>query len=172
MPLCAQCKKPITIGDPFCKNCCRKLSKKPVIPKEVSEDKRVQGLGGWLVLLQIGFYWSIFALLDIFFNNLLKEPFSLYLSVYVIGFAILLSISMILFYGKRKAFPLFFIISLWLNLVYMITNGFSFPPFGNMQLFRLYLNIALIGSINSFVIAMIWTLYLTKSKRVKNTFVK
>ncbi|MCX6742067.1 MAG: DUF2569 family protein [Candidatus Pacearchaeota archaeon] len=176
MPFCAQCKRPITIGDPFCKNCGRKLGKRPVSPKDIPEattkEKRVQGLGGWLVLLQIGFYWSIFAILDALCNGFLNEPASSFALIYVIGYAILLPIAMVLFYGKRKLFPLFFIILLWVNFLYMITNGFSFPPLTDMQLFSLYLKLSLIGSVSSFSIAIIWTLYLTKSKRVKNTFVR
>jgi len=44
MPFCAQCKKPITLGDPFCKNCGRKLGQKPVSQKVTQKEDKVSGL--------------------------------------------------------------------------------------------------------------------------------
>jgi len=41
MPLCAQCKQPITIGDTFCKNCGRKLGKIPVSPIKEEEKTTI-----------------------------------------------------------------------------------------------------------------------------------
>jgi hypothetical protein len=161
MPLCAQCKKPITVGDPFCKNCGRKLSKEPVEPEP-------KGLwGGLLALIHLNFYLCIFAAFIAFRSSLsvsiLLGDASLFYTytfiVAIISLGLLIA-EMILFYKKSKHFPIIYIIASWAGFIMTLFSGDlqDYPGISGL----------IIGSI----ILIIVTAYLLKSKRVKHTFVR
>ena len=139
--------------------------------KRKKEDKKQpegpKGLGGWLILFQIGLIVSsiqiVFLLLSVIseFTSDIADILNL---IYVLIFGTLITISLIKFYKKKNNCPKFLIILLWV--------GFAFNLF--FAIYNGSLNEEIVYSFDliiSLIVNIIWTLYLKKSKRVKNTFV-
>jgi len=113
-------------------------------------NKKLKGIGGWLLLPTIGLFLNI--LISIFWFWIYSYDD---LMQYIIGFSMMFSIiTLYLEFNYKKSFKIFAIISLWIttfvSLLISITldEGFGSGALG----------------------AIIWTVYFIKSKRVKNTF--
>lgn len=118
------------------------------------EKKQLKGLGGWLILLQIGLLFNLlFSILEQFMRE--QSWFWLIFSFFTL-------IIIIFMWSVSKYFPKMAIIFVWGSLVSGViifiiagTSNFSTRP-------NLY----------NFVNTIVWTIYLIRSKRVKNTFVR
>jgi hypothetical protein len=161
----------------------------PAIPLQF--DPKLKGLGGWLILLGIGLIVGILAHIGVLIKsshaysiqnwraytdpantayNALTAPlllFELFTELTFLFFGILL---VVLFFQKRRVFPILLIIYLLFQFIAVtvdqglaqtirvkgvITNTHAapIPPVGK-----------------TLVPLIVWTLYLTRSKRVKLTF--
>ncbi len=112
------------------------------------KPKKIRGLGGWMIFPIFNLF--LYGLSCIFL--LLEFPITS-----VIG--LILSIfGLVLVFQKSKNFPKFFISYLWvvlgLTFIESLVDGDSTYIFGML------------------IFAGVWTRYMLKSKRVKNTFVK
>ena len=151
---------------------------------EVTESKsELKGLGGWLVLMGIGIVVSPLVALfglnssaklvgDPFaleslsqFNNLIV-PFFKFTVMYSLMLFVYSIVVAIMFFRKKKVFVKLNIIGYIIAVVYAIASVIAFigmpsSAFGDI-----------IQSLVSAVIGgVIWTMYLLKSVRVKNTFI-
>ena len=123
-------------------------------------EEKLKGLGGWMIFPIIGLYF--YGVIAIFsFIIFLSYPENLSDFSIVITSAIGIGLTyqaLSLMHKRSKKFPEFYI--WWIWLVYalgmiesIILNDYSYMSFGIIS-------------------AIIWTFYMKKSKRVKNTFVK
>jgi hypothetical protein len=119
-----------------------------------------KGLGGWLILVQVFFIIAVLYSLFVGLAALLVGTGGgiLYVDLTALFLIIGIVIAFFLFYNKKKKFILGFLIWIW----------FSWASF--FWLFER--DVLLVRSSIYFIIAMGLTIYLLKSKRVKNTFVK
>lgn len=151
----------------------RELQKK--VKEEKLKDEKFKGIDGWLSVYVIylivllleytipGIFISIFEYFGIGVNGgvnrfIFATPFVL-LSIYTM-------VSLYLIYTKRRIAIGFNIILSWLYLIHIIIsifNGGGEIPFG--EIYFLFFVFPLL------ILAIVWTLYFVKSKRVKNTFV-
>ncbi len=144
--------------------------------KQKINKKEPKGLGGWLVLFQIGLILSIIIIFKAILNfnsddfeirfNILSMLLNI-LTIMAMGYVL------ILFYTKSKRFQKTAIIVLWASvaiyLLSMILASFSQEIDASL---RVYLFVSIVSNtLFQTAKATIWTLYLKKSKRVKNTFV-
>ncbi len=113
-----------------------------------------KGIGGWMILFQIGFWWGLLLMIEniIYFSN---ENLILNLILSIIS-SILILISIILMYSHKKQFVLIAIITLWFIFLMLLLESLTH----------------LWDIIIQTIPPVLWTIYLIKSKRVKNTFVK
>ncbi len=120
-------------------------------------EKKIKGLGGWLIFLQITLWASlVISLITLIFYSL---SIALYIST--ILSLILLIIDFIFLYKKKEAFILFSVILLWISLFSnIIITFFSFQEIISFVILTIY-----------FFEDICWTIYLLKSRRVKNTFI-
>jgi hypothetical protein len=159
--------------------------------KEIDKDTELQfdedgelivkGIGGWLLLLGFGLgvaplaflFRSIDSSIRIFCKTSLVEIYSSnrILAVAIIfGLAMQLclfvfsSYNLYLFVKKKKKFPEFMILFFICNLCFLIIDSVFMLLLGQE---------GKLGSrvINPMIVWTIWSLYLLKSKRVKNTFI-
>lgn len=124
-------------------------------------EKKLQGLGGWLIFPIIGFIIAIpvyFLYIFLRISELIQSFFVLTLILYIILICLFI-VTLVFAFTKSKKAPLFFIITFWTQ--YFVLNILAW---------------ILIGFSSSVIIGLsapiIWTLYFIKSKRVKNTFTK
>ncbi len=143
--------------------------------KQKISKKEPKGLGGWLVLFQIGIILSAILLARAIFNlldslDITFNIFSLLLNIILLIFDIYV---IILMYKKSRKFPKTTIITLWVSVA--IYSFSLIPAYLSKEVdisLRQYVVISMIA--NTFfqaAKAIIWTIYLKKSRRVKNTFV-
>ncbi len=151
-----------------------------------------KGLGGWLVLVQIGLYVtlirSFLMVYDFFLNshgsegwNALTSPGSadyhtlwkptLVFEVSANIILLLLTVYLlILLYNKRAVFPrwliLYYIIGLGMQIILIILVS-NIPQSAELTAGSSLLSNIARGLVNS----LIWTAYILRSKRVQNTFV-
>ncbi len=137
------------------------------VMEEKDEYNELKGLGGWLVLVQIGFILSILLLIPYFLiiiPSLVGGGVLLLLQFILYVFIGLLSIyCLILMYQKKKRFPKWAIFTLWF--------GFGFGVFVVITSFE-SIGKTIWEISKNLVPAIIWTAYYLKSRRVENTFVK
>lgn len=131
-----------------------------------SKNNELKGLGGWLVLVQIGFILSIVLLIPYFLiiiPLLIGGGILPLLQFILYVFIGLLSIyCLILMYQKKKKFPIWAIFTLWFGFgVSVFALITSFESIGNT-----------IWEISRIIPVILWTAYYKKSKRVQYTFVK
>ena len=131
--------------------------------KKKSKQEGPKGIGGWLILPTIGLFigGTIWALCFLIYGFLLcvgggfEEAVIFLVSVLM---TILIIYSIVLEFKKRKTFPKWAIITLWVSVV--ATFIFSLLDGDYSNLF------------GATLAAIIWTWYFRASIRVKNTFVK
>lgn len=153
---------------------------------EKINKKEPKGLGGWLILLQIGLIGSCIKLVREIFSFISSSSLSgneTYDSIVLIGDSIILMLAaytLILFYTKNKKFKMTAIFLLWFGVVLSLSGIiFLYIYYDNLALYleeikdafsilfvSLFIDLAL-----QITAATIWTLYLKKSRRVKNTFI-
>ena len=130
----------------------------------VDKNKKIEGIGGWLILPTIGLFLGAGIWLFNFFIwglLLFSEESGLYELIIFLTSAIIAFLaiySLVLEFKKKKEFPKWAIATLWAGVVAIILLS---------VLDRDYSDVfgAIIGSV-------IWTWYFNVSVRVKNTFVK
>lgn len=155
-----------------------------------------QGLGGWLVLLQINMYYSLLLFSDYFFRGLLPiyssetwhsltSPDGAYYNPHVkrlfmletLSTAVMLGllvVALVLLYRKKSAFP-------WIMICYFVLTVLF--DLGTSMVFDRFLTYEDLGGaerdqytktglfIQRLTFCVAWVAYLLRSKRVKNTFV-
>ncbi len=118
--------------------------------------EKINGLGGWLIILQIGFILNILisAFILIFSSELI-------VIISCISIILLKFFSLYLMYEKKKIFPKVAIFTMWCSFILSIVYSFT-------------ISATLLTGKNIFlglIFPVVWTLYLVESERVKNTFV-
>jgi len=168
-------------------------SSEKVVSKGLESRNKLQGIGGWLLVYLIFLCISILSKLSSLsqIGNYISYP-----GFYIGGVVLLIFSILTLIYimNKSKRTPTLVISFLWANVIIIfvealyITNNLDLyldvvlkdalvkatqnqpllmETFKSTFVFTLFLTTVLLA-----VWALIWTLYFTKSKRVKNTFVK
>ena len=143
-----------------------------MIRMDKKEDNKLQGIGGWLLVLVICMGFSIIyfpiSLVSTYINPMIQLNI-----VYTITSIIswLLSVSMfILIFTKKSWIPTYIISVIWFQFLIGLTSlsnvKFNFSS-------QLESTAGLVWMIFSFLAwAIIWNLYFVKSQRIKNTFIK
>lgn len=152
----------------------------------------VSGLGGWLVLVQIGLYISIITLLvQLFVYHLplytteawglltskeseiyhpLTGPLLIFEALFSVALLIFCVCILIMFYRKKSVLPRLMIIMYSVNFIFILLEL--------ILLFQIpFLRETEDGSsirdlIRSILVCAIWIPYFIKSERVHNTFIK
>lgn len=142
--------------------------------KEIKMIEKKEGLSGWLILVQIFLLLMLFFSLIFGFGLLLAGAFVgaswgdiPFLNKLIFAFLFFGNIiSMFLFYTKRRWFKGWFLIWIWIPWVLVfLVYGLSWPGFPEGLSYLLMTIIYL-------MISVLLTIYIKKSERVKNTFVK
>ena len=158
-----------------CKHCGKEVQKinlkdhEDECYKNPNFNPNLKGLGGMLVLVQIGLIGSILFSLILSFDGLIIEEFaySKLFGVLCILLFFYLGYTLFLMYKKDRRFPTFAIWSLWLSFVLNILDIFFFLFYRGGSLSSLSIWKQLTGGL---MMAIICTLYFKNSARVKNTF--
>lgn len=157
----------------------------------MAEQKQLEGLGGWLILVGLGIVLSpliiigtVFPMYSKVFSNglwgILTTPGStayhpmLALLIIVeivvnIGLVITWIITAIYFFSKKKGFPKLFIALILFNLAFVLVDAVAAKtvlpgePLFNEETTQQFGRII--------ITALIWIPYMLRSKRVKKTFI-
>lgn len=154
--------------------------------------KRLEGLGGWLILVQVSIYLSLISVAIMLFNNVIPafkpefwnvltdpsspaydplwKPMLIFEAVGNSVLLLFLIVMLPLLYGKKRAFPktmiTLMIVSLLLAAVdYAMANQIKF--IAEMEGVNTPTEI-----VRSIIYCCIWIPYFLRSERVRNTFVK
>ena len=191
MRQCKNCDVENTNEAKFCAGCGKELVTEPQ-EDIASEQKNLQGLGGWLILVGFGIIASPFIMIaqlipiysDIFESgawDLLTTPGS---ELYTPGFSIFLATESLvnalmliawlyiafLFFTKKSNFPKWYIGILIFTPAFLFIDALmSGSIFPNEEMF----DQGTVKEIGRGIFGgIIWTWYMLVSKRVKATFVK
>ncbi|CAM3506152.1 MULTISPECIES: DUF2569 domain-containing protein [Paenibacillus] len=159
--------------------------------KSYSLKPPVEGLGGWLVLVQISIYFSLITITALLITNVLPiyepevwevltdpsspyydamlAPLILFETVMNVLFVIGLIVALVMMYSKKRAFPKWMIGYIIASLLFGIAD------------FAVASQIELLAEtddgqsatqiVRSMIYACIWIPYFIRSERVRNTFV-
>lgn len=164
----------------------------------VQKDQKLKGLGGWLVLVILGLFASalyqihgIYTDINLFTNGTITFLSDSSSQVYIPGFSgalkfeliaqILFLVSAIyliyLFFRKSSKFSKYYVLylvafAIYAILAYIITSSLSISYEGIRETVEAALSeqASQVGRV--IISALIWGLYMKKSKRVKMTFVE
>jgi hypothetical protein len=175
---CTKCGKQTDKGDKFCPVCGEKLTKgqvddntkiKNVEEKgEKVEVQKLEGVGGWLALFGFGIFAApIFILFSIFDGPQLYGSLDVFFNIVIISGYVWLDYLMI---KKRKIFKKWFL-GFYIFLIILnglIALGANIDSYRYSKAEWLEINSA---PFITLLYAVVWSLYLWNSKRVKNTFV-
>jgi len=169
--------------------------------KEIDEKKplhkNLESLDGWLILVIIGLFLTIFWQLSgiyesiVMFNNgtieFLSNPLSdFYISGYAnllkfefiatILFLVLATYLVFLFFKKSTKFPKYYI-SFWIASIILVVIDYIILssliiPIEMKQIINESLAAAETEMGRTIIVSIIWSLYIIKSKKVKAIFVK
>ncbi|ANY74673.1 hypothetical protein BBD41_20045 [Paenibacillus ihbetae] len=151
----------------------------------------VEGLGGWLILVQISIYFSLIAITALLITNVLPiyepeiwdvltdpsspyydamlVPLILFETVMNIIFVIGLLIALVMMYNKKRAFPKLMIGYIIASLLFGIVD---FAVASQIELLaETDDGQSLTQIVRSTIYACIWIPYFIRSERVRNTFV-
>jgi len=129
----------------------------------MENKKKLEGIGGWLLLpvigLIIGAVISIFvSILSLFLLN--NSEFRIYFIGFTIG-SFFSVYTLFLIFKKKKEAPKWAILTVWYVAILQVVFALIFPDSEWADLRSGFL-----------LSPIIWTLYFSYSKRVKNTFNK
>lgn len=151
----------------------------------------VSGLGGWLVLIQIGMYITIWQTIDSLSKGMqlinsenwkllitetsvryhaLWEPLVSFKLLYSFLYLLFIAIILILFYQKKAILPRLMIILFSVATVYSFIELILTYQIPSVQ--QSENNIMIREFIRSLAFCAIWIPYFLKSERVENTFVR
>ena len=162
------------------------------LSKENRNSEHVSGLGGWLILAQVGL-WSTFLniVINIFFNILpifrtgrweeltdaassfynrlwpIIIPYELAGSIVLLGALIF---AFVLFYRKKRKLPLMLIYFYLAFGLYTLINYFMIRGIPEIQ--DAGVTNPMTSLIRTLLTCAIWMSYFGKSVRVRNTFIK
>lgn len=151
----------------------------------------VEGLGGWLVLVQISIYFSLITITYLLFNHIFPvfEPeiwsmitdkgspaynrslvqLILFETVVNVVFVIALIFALFLLYRKKRAFPKLMIAYILFSL---LTSIVDYVAVSQIEILAQGDNGTFMREVTrSILYACIWIPYFIRSKRVRNTFV-
>jgi hypothetical protein len=144
--------------------------------------KDLTGIGGWLILVAIGQVIGPIALLGQVARYMSTPEYSVAWKTLPLAmggefalnsayflFAIWCSIN---FFRKRTTFPALFIWELWLGVALPIADILLVALASSLSADELVDASSMREVIRAFVMAVIWTCYTLKSRRVRNTFVE
>ena len=161
------------------------------MPPLLESERRLDGLGGWLILVGLGLclgpflrvglllkswegyfsihVWQAYALPQTDQYHPLFAPLlvaELLFNIALVGLNVL---ALAMFFAKRKTFPKIYILFLCLNAAFLITDDLISRqlPF----LADRHSATVPVGTRSAFV-AILWSAYMLKSRRVKFTFVR
>jgi hypothetical protein len=165
------------------------------ISENLSEEEttKLKGLNGWLSVVALGIFvalgyqlYGIYTDMDLFSSGAATN-LNNYIDGYsaALGFELILDIIfalgiiylIYLFFKKNKRFPRYYIIFLIASVIYLladygILSSFSISNFEVKQEIDKILSSQVTNLVRAFVSSIIWGLYMTKSKRVKATFIE
>lgn len=146
--------------------------KEMVTGKEVKEEQKTKkDIEGWLAFLVFGLYASLFVIL---YYTLVIEI--LFFKVLFLAYFSCLIYTIILMHKRRKDFKKFAIITLWLWAGIILIEVIYFIFTLTEEQFLEWWGLMFYGEVGQLVVAVVisllWTNYLLKSKRVKDTFTK
>lgn len=161
-------------------------------PLPAVEDFHLRGLGGWLILIAIGLCLAPFVRIitigqhwEGYFSNLVWQTvampqgakydplygplliFELLGNIFMVGFNLLL---LCLFFSKRKSFPSLFIAYMLGQAAFMILDDIGCSLISSLKSNAAVQDHAL--AFRALIYAIIWSLYMVKSRRVKATFIR
>ncbi len=195
---CKYCGKSILDNAKFCTACGKAVSA-PVaeVPKQVTSEKNLKGLGGWLVLVILGLFVSVlfqaygaYESVTMFTDGtveFLSDPSS---EVYIPGYGGLIKFEFIagiiflvagiyliyLFFKKSEKFPRYYVPFLVVSVIYAILDYALLSSVSVSGEVQQVINDTLSeqgSEIGRAVIgALIWGAYMKRSKRVKATFIE
>ena len=172
----------------YCKQCGfdlkNNLTENQILTKDVSPQK--VGLGGWLVLVGLSIIYNIVVLIiglnD--YMSALSIDYAILGFNYIIRFEFFASLAFIvcniyllyLYFKKNKKFPNYYIIFIILVFIQIIIDyswmaSLTAPTQELQKIIDDSLSSNSNEIIRSFIVSIIWIIYMMKSKRVKTTFI-
>lgn len=157
------------------------------------EEQRLRGLGGWLILIGFGLclgpvtrlvmlgrnwegYFSIAVWQSVAMpQGDLYHPLHGPLLIFeILSNTLLLGLNLLalgLFFSKRRAFPRVFILMVVLNVCFVLLDDFCCKQIPSLESATTVANRTMSEGVRAAIYAIIWGLYMLKSRRVKVTFV-
>jgi len=196
---CKNCGKKLDDEAKFCKSCGKPVVLKE---KDASSNKeeisKYKGLRGWLILVIIGLFatvlwqaYGVYESITLFTDgtvDVLSNPAS---GAYIPGFVRALKFEFIteilflifavyfifLFFKKSRKFPKYYVFLLVASVVYVVLDYIilSSLTVSSSEMKQVIDEVLSEGETEigrTVITAIIWGLYMTKSKRVKVTFVE
>ena len=162
------------------------------LPPPLPQDARLQGLGGWLILVAIGLClaplvrivtlsqnWEGYFSAHVWQTCALPQGASYHplfgpmLIFELLGNIVLLGLNLLaacLFFAKRKAFPRLFILFILCLAAFLILDDVGCALIPSLQSTAAATDHT--DATRATIYAMIWSLYMLKSRRVKATFIR
>ncbi len=146
--------------------------KEMVTGKEVKEEQKTKkDIGGWLALFVFGLYLSIVVIL----YYALTIEFLFFKLLFLVCLSCLIY-TIILMHKRKKIFKKFAILTLWFGAGIIVIEVLYFIFVLTEEQFLEWWGLVFYGEAGQLaivvIISLLWTNYLIKSKRVKDTFTK